>query len=71
MGGGPTAFPADDYIGNGLVWDKSTVRDMTATIEAATGSPWAVALGKARSFSEYILYGYFVSKSPTHGQGTG
>jgi uncharacterized protein DUF6492 len=66
LGGGPTAFPADDYIGNGLVWDKSTVRDMAATIEAVTGTPWAVALGKARSFSEYILYGYFVSQSPTH-----
>ena len=26
----------------------------------------AHALGKARSFSEYILYGYFVSQSPTH-----
>ena len=66
LGGSPTAFPADDYIGNGLVWDKSTVRDMTATIEAVTGTPWAVALGKVRSFSEYILYGYFVSQSPTH-----
>ena len=55
LGGGPTSFPADDYIGNGLVWDKSTVRDMTATIEAVSGMPWAVALGKARSFSEYIL----------------
>ena len=39
---------------------------MTATIEAVTGTPWAVALGKVRSFSEYILYGYFVSQSPTH-----
>ena len=39
---------------------------MTATIEAVTGMPWAVALGKARSFSEYILYGYFVNQSPTH-----
>jgi hypothetical protein len=66
LGASPTAFPADDYIGNGLVWDKSTVRDMTATIEAVTGSPWAVALGKVRSFSEYILYGYFVSQSPAH-----
>jgi hypothetical protein len=66
LGGSATAFPADDYIGNALVWDKSTVRDMTATIEAVTGTPWAVALGKVRSFSEYILYGYFVSQSPTH-----
>jgi hypothetical protein len=66
LGGGPTAFPADDYIGNVLVWDKSTLRDMTATIEDVTGTPWAVALGKVRSFSEYILYGYFVSRSPVH-----
>jgi hypothetical protein len=66
LGGSPTPFPADDFIGNGLVWDKSTVRDMTATIEAVTGTPWAVALGKVRSFSEYILYGYFVNQSPTH-----
>ena len=66
LGGSATAFPADDYIGNALVWDKSTVRDMTATIEAVTGTPWAVALGKVRSFSEYILYGYFVGQSPTH-----
>lgn len=66
LGGGPTMFPADDYIGNVLVWDKSTLRDMTATIESVTGTPWAVALGKARSFSEYILYGYFVSQSPIH-----
>lgn len=66
LGGSATPFPADDYIGNVLVWDKSTLRDMIATIEATTGTPWAVALGKARSFSEYILYGYFVSRSPTH-----
>ena len=61
-----TAFPADDYIGNVIVWDKSTLQDMTATIEAATGTSWAVALCKARSFSEYIIYGYFASHSPIH-----
>ena len=66
LGSSTTAFPADDYIGNVLVWDRSTLRDMTATIEAVTGMPWAVALGKTRSFSEYILYGYFVNQSPTH-----
>ena len=65
-GGTTTTFPADDYIGNGIVWDKSTLRDMTATIEVATGTPWAEALCKTRSFSEYIIYGYFVSRSPVH-----
>jgi hypothetical protein len=66
LGTSTTAFPADDYIGNVIVWDKSTLQDMTATIEAVTGTSWAVALCKARSFSEYILYGYFVSHSPIH-----
>jgi hypothetical protein len=66
LGGSATPFPADDFIGNVLVWDKATLRDMTATIESVTGTPWAVALGKTRSFSEYILYGYFVGQSPTH-----
>lgn len=55
-----TAFPADDYIGNVIVWDKSAVRDMVATIERTTGKDWALALCKTRSFSEYLLYGHFV-----------
>lgn len=66
LGGGTTPFPADDYIGNVIVWDKATLRDMTATIERVTGTPWAVALCKVRSFSEYLFYGYFVSRSPIH-----
>lgn len=30
-------FPADDYVGNALVWDRDTVRAMTAAIKSATG----------------------------------
>jgi hypothetical protein len=66
LGGPTTAFPADDYIGNVIVWDQSTLRDMTATIERVTGTPWAVALCKVRSFSEYLFYGFFVTQSPIH-----
>jgi hypothetical protein len=62
----PTTFPADDYVGNGIVWDKQAVRDMTSTIERVTGKSWAHALCSTRDFSEYLLYGHFVRNSPPH-----
>jgi len=61
-----TAFPADDYIGNGIVWDKLALRDMTRAIEGTVNNGWTQALCGARDFSEYLLYGYFVRNSPTH-----
>jgi hypothetical protein len=66
LGQGPTAFPADDYVGNAIVWDKQTLLDMTRAIERATGRTWAHALCSARDFSEYLLYGHFVRNSPQH-----
>ncbi|ATQ68357.1 DUF6492 family protein [Methylosinus trichosporium] len=66
LGQEPTAFPADDYIGNLIVWDKNALGDMTRAIEAATGVDWFLALCRTRSFSEYLLYGHFVRNSPTH-----
>ena len=66
LGNPQTSFPADDYIGQDIVWDKSTVRDMTRAIERATGMEWAQALCKTRAFSEYLLYGHFVRNSPAH-----
>ena len=63
LGQDRTAFPADDYIGNVIVWDKGAVRDMVAAIEQATGKDWALALCKTRAFSEYLLYGHFVVRS--------
>jgi hypothetical protein len=62
----PTKFPADDYIGNVIFWDKSAVRDMTATIEQASSRNWVHALCSTRDFSEYLLYGHFVQNSPRH-----
>jgi hypothetical protein len=61
-----TSFPADDFVGNVLVWDKATVRAMTEAIEAATGKSWALALCRKRPFSEYLLYGRFVATAPQH-----
>jgi hypothetical protein len=61
-----TSFPADDFVGNALVWDKTAVRAMTEAIKSATKVSWALALCRTRPFSEYLLYGRFVSSSPSH-----
>ena len=60
------SFPADDYVGNALVWDKDTARAMTDAIKAATGLNWVLALCRKKKFSEYLMYGHFVAKSPAH-----
>jgi hypothetical protein len=62
----PTTFPADDYVGNLLVWDKDAVQDMTRAIERVTKKSWAHALCSTRGFSEYLLYGHFVRNSQRH-----
>ena len=61
-----TSFPADDYVGNALVWDRESARAMTDAIKAATGTNWILALCRRRKFSEYLLYGHFVTRSPKH-----
>lgn len=61
-----TSFPADDFVGNALVWDKAAVRAMTEAIRSATKTNWALAMCRTRPFSEYLLYGRFVSSSPAH-----
>ena len=57
-------FPADDYIGNEIVWDKATVKAMTQRIELVSGLSWQTALCRTRQFSEYLLYGHFVVNTP-------
>ena len=66
LGHEPTHFPADDYIGNLIIWEKAALRDMTSTIERVSGKSWAAALCRTRSFSEYLLYGHFVRRSRQH-----
>jgi len=58
------SFPADDYVGNALVWDKDAARAMTDAIKSETGLSWALALCRKKKFSEYLLYGNFVASSP-------
>jgi hypothetical protein len=53
-------LPAPDFIGHIIFWDQQTTRAMVAKIEAVTGRNWVDALCRIRSFSEYMLYGYFV-----------
>ncbi|MCA1550972.1 hypothetical protein I6F36_29515 [Bradyrhizobium sp. BRP19] len=60
------AFPADDYVGNALVWDRDTARAMTDAIKSATGLSWSLALCRKKKFSEYLLYGNFVANAPEH-----
>jgi hypothetical protein len=60
LGLDPPDFSADDFIGHVIYWDQPSARAMTARIEAVTGLEWAEALCRARSISEYMLYGYFV-----------
>jgi hypothetical protein len=61
-----TGFPADDYVGNVITWDKSSVEDMTLAIEKAARTSWQEALCRTRAFSEYLLYGHFVRNSAAH-----
>ncbi|MGO9742585.1 MAG: DUF6492 family protein [Roseiarcus sp.] len=65
IGLGVPTFPADDYVGNLIVWDKAALRAMTDRIRRATGVDWRVAMCRARGFSEYLIYGHFVAN---HGE---
>lgn len=53
-------FPAPDFIGHIMFWDRDTTRAMVSRIEQVTGMDWVTALCRERGFSEYMLYGYFV-----------
>ncbi len=68
LGQAETTFPADDYIGNVIVWDKRTVQDLTRTIAITMKRSWQEALCKTRALSEYLLYGHFVRGSRLHFQ---
>src|SRR5262245_9629197 len=58
------SFPAPDFIGHIIFWDKQTTRALAERSEAVTGVSWIEALCKTREFSEYLLYGFFVQSDP-------
>ena len=66
LGRSDARFPADDYVGNVIVWDKSSVKAMSLAIETACRRSWPEALCRTRPFSEYLLYGCFVRSSAAH-----
>jgi hypothetical protein len=49
-----------DYITTLIAWDRRTVLAMCRRIEEVTGRHWVAALGRARRFSECLLYGRYV-----------
>lgn len=53
-------FPADDFIDQIIIWDKSIVKAMIDRIEQVTAREWAETLCRERDFSEYMIYGNFV-----------
>jgi len=60
LGLGTPSFPADDFIGHVIFWNRESVRAMTDRIEAVTSRSWPEALCRAHAVSEYMLYGYRV-----------
>lgn len=61
LGLSPPAFPADDYIGQMIVWDVEIVKAVLARIEAVSGARWWQAICRKRDFSEYMIYGSAVA----------
>jgi hypothetical protein len=57
-------LPADDFIGQMIVWDVEIVREILSRIETNTGVSWWRALLRIRAFSEYMIYGAAVAADP-------
>ncbi|MBN9333988.1 DUF6492 family protein [Devosia sp.] len=58
-------LPADDFIGQMIVWERQTVAEITAKIESRARRPWWSTVVKLRQFSEYLIYGAAVTNDPT------
>jgi hypothetical protein len=51
-----------NHVGNMICWNRDIVKSMQRRIEASTGINWKLALARTTSFSEYMIYGIFVSE---------
>jgi Family of unknown function (DUF6492) len=56
----PPALPAHDYINNLVTWRRDLALAMLERIEAVSSRDVAAAMGRSRSFSEYLIYGAYV-----------
>ena len=54
-------FPALDCINHLILWDQATLSAALARIEATSGRGWTETLCRERDFSEYLIYGSFVT----------
>jgi hypothetical protein len=61
LGMSQPTFPTDDFIDQIIVWDKQIVQTMISRIEKTVGCEWAEALCREHDFSEYMIYGNFVT----------
>ncbi len=60
FGSSPPTWPACDYINNLVSWRRQHVITMLDVIEQRSGRDLAATLGRARTFSEYQIYGAYV-----------
>lgn len=60
----PPRLPADDFIGQMIVWERRTVEALTARIENTHRRPWWSSIARLRQFSEYLIYGVAVTHDP-------
>ncbi|MEP0947908.1 DUF6492 family protein [Leptolyngbya subtilissima DQ-A4] len=51
-----------NYIGNLISWRQSNVVALCDRLEQVGGRPWLETLARAKTLSEYILYGVFVDQ---------
>jgi Family of unknown function (DUF6492) len=62
LGIAPQPLPADDYINNLVTWRRDVALKLVEHVEAQSGRDLVSALGRHRSFSEYLLYGQFADR---------
>lgn len=58
-----------NYIGNLISWRQSNVVALCDRLEQVGGRPWLETLARAKTLSEYILYGVFVDQVLGDGAG--
>jgi hypothetical protein len=55
-----TPAPLRGHVGHLIAWHRDHILGLQAHVEAVTGMPWQVAIGRNATFSEYILYGVYI-----------
>ena len=60
--------PYDDFIAGITPWDAALARACTARIAEVSGADWQTTMGAELDFSEYVLYGEYLSQFGTERQ---